>query len=102
MKLKTLFTILFSILFAILLGVYAQSIAGFFGNDLYMIMLTIITIKSIGLFAVATITQLKVLITSPPKSRITSSVLTVLLFGTIAVGLYVSWWSLFVLAMSWG
>lgn len=95
-------TIIISILSALLLGVYAQSIASFLTDRYYILFLTIVTIASISLFVLATIIQLNVLMTTSPKSRIMSTLLTILLFGTVAVGLYVSWWALFVLGMSWG
>lgn len=103
MKSKTLFFIVFlSVLFAILLGVYAQDIADFFVNDLYMIILTATTIISIGLFMVATILEFMILISERIKSRISSIIMTIVLMVTVIIGLFVSWWSVFVLAMSWG
>lgn len=106
MKFKTLFvTVFFSVLFAILLGVYAQSIANFV-NDLfyipYMITLTATTIISVCLFIVATILEFMILISGKIKLRISSMILTVVLMITVMIGLFVSWWSVFVMAMSWG
>ena len=103
MKFRKLFVIVFfCVLFAILLGVYAQDIASLFGNDLYMIILTATTIISIGLFVVATIIEFMILISGKIKSRMSSMILTVVLIITVLIGFFVSWWSFFVMAMSWG
>jgi|SRR5690625_399170 len=103
MKFKFLFvTVFLSVLFALLLGVYAQDIAGLFGNDLYMVILTATTIISIGLFVVATVIEFMILISGKIKSRMSSTILTAVLIMTVIIGLFVSWWSVFVLAMSWG
>ncbi|WP_405098614.1 hypothetical protein [Oceanobacillus sp. FSL H7-0719] len=99
---KNFIIILFTFLFAILLGVYAQKIASFFGDNLYMIVLVITTIISIGLFAVAIVLEFMILISGEIKSRVFSMILTVVLLITIIIGLYVSWWSLFIMAMSFG
>lgn len=102
MKVKKIITIFFSMLFAILLGVYAQNIASLFGDHLYMIALVVTTIISIGLFVVAIILEFILLISGKIKSRISTVTLTVVLIITVIVGLFVSWWSFFIMAMSWG
>lgn len=102
-KRNTLYTTaFFTMVGAILLGVYAQSIADLFVDDWYMALLTAITIISMGLFVVTVVIQFLVLISDTIQSRISSTLLTLVLFISVAIGLIVSWWSFFVLAMSWG
>lgn len=70
--------------------------------DLYMVILVVTTIISIGLFAVATILEFLVLISGKIKSRMFRIILTIVWIMTVIIGLFVSWWSIFVMAMSWG
>lgn len=103
MRLKKTFVIIFSsVLFAIFLGVYAQKIASFFTDDLYMIILVFITIISIILFAVAIILEFMILTSGKVESKFSSMILTVILLVTVIIGFFVSWWTVFVMAMSWG
>lgn len=103
MKFKTLFVyIIFSLLFAILLAVYAQAIASFFPKDWYMVILIATTIISICLFIIAAGIEFTILISDKITSRLFSVILTIVLLMTVTVGLFISWWSLFVVAMSWG
>ena len=102
-KMKSYFLIVFlCMLTAIFLGVYAQSIASIFTDDWYMVMLTATTIISIILFAIAIIMQFMILISEKVKSRLSSIILTTSLLMTVIISLYISWWSFFILAMSWG
>jgi|SRR5699024_511715 len=102
MKVKEIVIIFLSVLFAIVLGVYAQDIASLFGKDLKIIVLVVTTLISMGLFVVATILELMILSSGKIKSRISSMILTVVLMITVIVGLFVSWWSFFVMVMSLG
>lgn len=103
MKPKTLLVIVFfSILLAILSGVYAQDIASLFPKDWYMVILIATTIISICLFIIAAVIEFMILISEKITSRLFSVMLTIVLLITVTVGLFISWRSLFVVAMSWG
>lgn len=90
------------ILIATILGFYAQDIAYYFEDHLLyvapMTMLTIVTVTSISLFILAFIIGIILL----AKGKVNPKVYIILLLVNIAVGLVISFWSLFVLAMWWG
>lgn len=101
-KQTPILVIVLSIVFASLLGFYALDIASAFPQDLYMLVLISTISISIILFIVAIIKQFKLIISGKIKSSISRMILTVMLLMTVVVSLYISWWSLFLVAMYWG
>ena len=103
MKRKVLSVILFSMtLIAAFLGIYGQDIAYYFEDHLFyespFKTLIIVTVTSVSLFLLTFIIEIILLAVQKIKPK----VFIMLLITNGVVGFFISWWSLFVLAMWWG
>lgn len=103
MKRKVLSVILLSMtLIAALLGIYGQDIAYYFEDHLFyeppFKTLIIVTVTSVSLFLLTLIIEIILLAVQKIKPK----VFLTLSITNVVVGFFISWWSLFVLAMWWG
>lgn len=103
MKGKTLAIILIAnTLFAAFLGLFAQDLAYYFEEHLFyqdpIKMLTIVTIASVSLFIISFIITTILLAIQKLEAKLS----VILLVSNVIIGFFVSFWSLFVLAMWWG
>lgn len=98
------FFVCVSIILATIMGVYAQDIAYYIvGNSpnttqIYLNLLTILTVLSVGLFVVTPI-GIYIFI---KKTSVDDLILNLCLIADIAIGALTSVFSIFVMAMSWG
>ena len=102
---KFKFFICINIILATIIGVYAQDIAYYYSGDysisnaqLYLYLLTILTMLSIVLFFTTPILIYRFI----KKMSVEKRVFTMYLIANILIGIITSMFSLFVLAMSWG
>ncbi|MEJ8777364.1 hypothetical protein [Pseudogracilibacillus sp. ICA-222130] len=90
------------ILFAAFLGWFAQDIAYYFADHLFyqdpFKTLIVVTIISISLFIISFVMNTILL----AKQKVNPKIYTTLLLANVFIGFFVSFWSLFVLAMWWG
>ncbi|MEF2899985.1 MAG: hypothetical protein U0N84_00775 [Terrisporobacter sp.] len=98
------FFVCVSIILATIMGVYAQDIAYYIvGNSpnttqIYLNLLTILTVLSVGLFVVTPI-GIYIFI---KKTSVDDLILNLCLIADIAIGALTSVFSIFVMAMIWG
>ena len=98
------FFVCVSIILATIMGGYAQDIAYYIvGNSpnttqIYLNLLTILTVLSVGLFVVTPI-GIYIFI---KKTSVDDLILNLCLIADIAIGALTSVFSIFVMAMSWG
>ncbi|MEI3613750.1 hypothetical protein [Pseudogracilibacillus sp. SO30301A] len=89
-------------LLAAFLGLYGQDIAYYFEDHLFyespFKTLIIVTVTSVSLFLLTLIIEIILL----ARQNLKPKVFIVLLMTNVVIGFFVSWWSLFVLAMWWG
>lgn len=102
---KFKFLICVNIILATIIGVYAQDITYYIVDDysissseLYLYVLTILTVLSIALFFTTPI----LIYRFTKKTSVEKQIFTIYLIANILIGLQTSMSSLFVLGMSWG
>ena len=102
---KFKFLICVNIILATIIGVYAQDIAYYIvdnysisSSELYLYVLTILTVLSIALFFTTPI----LIYRFTKKTSVEKQIFTIYLIANILIGLQTSMSSLFVLGMSWG
>lgn len=102
---KFKFFICVNIILATIVGVYAQDIAYYIVGDysvgaseLYLYILTILTVLSIVLFFTTPILVYRF----TKKTSVEKQIFTIYLIANILIGIQTSIFSVFVLAMSWG
>lgn len=101
---KFKFFICVNIILATIVGVYAQDIAYYIVGDysvsdseLYLYLLTILTVLSIVLFFTTPILVYRFI----KKTLVEKQIFTIYLIANILIGIQTSIFSVFVLAMSW-
>lgn len=102
---KFKFLICVNIILATIIGVYAQDVAYYIVDDysissseLYLYVLTILTVLSIALFFTTPI----LIYRFTKKTSVEKQIFTIYLIANILIGLQTSMSSLFVLGMTWG
>ncbi|WP_019377168.1 hypothetical protein [Virgibacillus halodenitrificans] len=89
-------------LFAACLGLFAQDIAYYFADHLFdappFQVLIVVTLTSIAIFLMVFIAEMIILV----RQQVKSILLKRMLFTNVLIGIFVSMWSWFVLAMWWG